>query len=60
MKKWVKELSENTSSKIIITIAGNKSDLENLRVVDNKEAEKFAKEHNAAHCIVSAKSGNGI
>ena len=41
-------------------IAGNKSDMENQRRVDPKEAERFAKEFKAEHFLVSAKSGSNI
>jgi hypothetical protein len=34
--------------------------MENNRLVDKKEAEKFAKDHNASHFTVSAKSGSNI
>lgn len=44
----------------MLTIAGNKADLEGSRKVDNAEVEKFAKQHNATHVLVSAKNGLGI
>lgn len=44
----------------MISIAGNKSDMESLRKVKKGEAEKFAAEHGFKHYTVSAKSGQGI
>ena len=41
-------------------IAGNKSDMENQRRVDHKEAEQFAKQCRSEHFLVSAKSGANI
>lgn len=60
VKKWVSELEMNAPQGIVLVIAGNKADLENQRVVNNAEVEKFAKQHNAAHFLVSAKNGMNI
>jgi GTPase SAR1 family protein len=37
VKKWVGELRENAPKGIVLTIAGNKADLENFRKVNNNE-----------------------
>ena len=61
MKKWVEELRDHANNKNIrIFIAGNKSDMENQRRVDPQEAELFAKDCQAQHFLVSAKSGANI
>ena len=61
VKKWVSELRDHANNKeIIIIIAGNKSDIETQRRVDSKEALSFAKQYNAPHFLVSAKSGANI
>ena len=60
MKKWVLELSENAAKDIMITIAGNKSDLENGWRVLKEEVEAFAKKHAANHFTVSAKNWSRI
>lgn len=60
MKKWVNELESHSPQGIILTIAGNKADLENQRKVRKEDAQKFAKSHNASHFLVSAKNGLNI
>ena len=42
-KKWVEELNEKAPANIIITLVGNKIDLEDSREVKKDEAEEFAK-----------------
>ncbi len=54
------ELEEHAQKSIVLTIAGNKADLENQRKVNNSDVEKFAKKHNANHFVVSAKNGEKI
>lgn len=50
----------NAPKGIVLTIAGNKADLETQRVVNNAEVEKYAKQHNASHFLVSAKNGMNV
>lgn len=38
MKRWIEELEQHAPKEIVLIIAGNKSDLENIRRVDKKEA----------------------
>ena len=60
VKKWTKELRKmvGDTSKICITIVGNKLDLERQgRAVDSKEAEKYATSVGATFLEVSAKTG---
>lgn len=44
----------------MISVAGNKSDMESMRKVKKSEAEKYANEHGLTHYNVSAKSGQNI
>jgi GTPase SAR1 family protein len=37
MKKWVSELEDHAPKGIILTIAGNKADLESIRKVNNND-----------------------
>lgn len=37
VRKWVSELEEHVPKGIVLTIAGNKADLENSRKVNNNE-----------------------
>ena len=53
--KWVQELRDNVS-KIEILLAGNKSDLEEERIVNLEEVEAFASKHEVTFCEVSAKN----
>ena len=42
-KKWVEELNEKAPPNIIITLVGNKIDLEDSREVSHELAEEYAK-----------------
>ena len=41
-KKWLAELQYHADSKIVVLLAGNKSDLAHLRVVSTEQAQEFA------------------
>ena len=41
-KRWIEELNEKAPAKIIITLVGNKLDLEEQRQVEKSIAEEFA------------------
>lgn len=45
---------------IVLTIVGNKSDLERDRAVSQEEAASFAQSIGAQHVSASAKTGQGI
>ena len=45
---------------ILLTIAGNKLDLERQRVVSKQEAAAYAESVGAVYCETSAKQGKGI
>ena len=57
---WYNSVKENAKPDIIFGIAGNKKDLFNLEVVDQKEAEAFCKEINASFFLTSAKENDFI
>lgn len=42
VREWVSELNKNTSGSIVLAIAGNKCDLEELREVKTEEAQSYA------------------
>ena len=42
---WINEIKESLGDEPILGIVGNKSDMEELKEVENDAAEKFAKEH---------------
>ena len=54
VKEWVSELREKASPQIILAIAGNKCDLEDLREVNKKDAEEYASQINAIFIETSA------
>ena len=60
VRKWVKELRKIVGEDISITLAGNKSDLEKMRQVDEKEVFAFTESINANHFYTSAKTDVGL
>mgnify|MGYP002034090586 FL=1 len=57
---WVRELRKMVGSEILLTIAGNKLDLERQRVVSKQEAQEYAESCGALYHETSAKLGKGI
>lgn len=57
-KLWVKELSAQENA--VITLVGNKVDLDEERAVPRDEAAAFANEVGIQHAEASAKSGQGV
>ncbi|CCW61911.1 unnamed protein product [Phytomonas sp. EM1] len=56
---WVRELSTN-SPETIITLVGNKNDLESSRRVSTEECRRYATEVGVFFTEASAKNGNGV
>lgn len=54
VKDWVTELNKNTSSTIVLAIAGNKCDLEDLREVSTDKAKEYADDIGAIFAETSA------
>jgi Ras-related protein Rab-2A len=48
------------SKDIVITLVGNKSDLDHKRVVQSSEGQEFAKEHDLLFVEASAKTAEGV
>jgi len=57
---WVRELRKMVGTDILLTIAGNKLDLERQRVVSKQEATEYAESCGALYHETSAKLGKGI
>ena len=57
---WYKEIKENGLKGATIAIAANKSDLYELRQIDDEEGEEFAKSIGAIFSATSAKNDTGI
>lgn len=60
MKKWTSELKEHADKNVVIYVAGNKCDMENLRKIPMSTVEKYSATHGVKHFNVSAKTGQGI
>ena len=60
IKKWVKELRKIVGNEITLSIAGNKTDLEKNRAVNEAEAIEYANSVGATHFHTSAKANKGL
>ncbi|OWF44692.1 ras-related protein Rab-22A-like [Mizuhopecten yessoensis] len=54
VKEWVSELRKNAAQDIVLAIAGNKCDLEDLREVPYKDVQDYAQQKNAIFIETSA------
>ena len=59
LNDWIKFIN-NIENSGIITVVGNKIDLDDRREVSNDDGEKFCKENNYEYFEVSAKDGTNI
>ncbi|KAH7276292.1 hypothetical protein KP509_39G001100 [Ceratopteris richardii] len=59
-KKWVQELQAQGSSKLVMALAGNKSDLASKRKVEAEEAQKYAEANGLFFMETSAKSAQNV
>ena len=57
---WYPQVKEKGPKEIILAVAANKSDLYELRQVDDEEGEKFAKSIGAIFASTSARNDTGI
>eukprot|EP01099_Mayorella_cantabrigiensis_P000622 TRINITY_DN1270_c0_g1_i1.p1 TRINITY_DN1270_c0_g1~~TRINITY_DN1270_c0_g1_i1.p1 ORF type:complete len:202 (-),score=45.93 TRINITY_DN1270_c0_g1_i1:616-1221(-) len=60
VKNWVKELRMMLGQDVVISIVGNKCDLERQRVVKEEEAKSYAQSVGASHYQTSAKLNKGV
>ncbi|XP_041376392.1 ras-related protein Rab-22A-like [Gigantopelta aegis] len=60
VKSWVQELKRQGSPNIVLAIAGNKSDLDDLREVRTKDAQDYANDINAIFCETSALTATNV
>ena len=58
--RWISELRSNTDERMVIILIGNKSDLEDKRVVKKEEGEEKAKEKDIAFLETSALTASNI
>lgn len=59
-KSWVKELHRQASANIVISLAGNKADLGNKRMVEYDEAQAYAEENGLLFMETSAKTALNV
>jgi Ras-related protein Rab-2A len=57
---WLNDIKTYSCDQILLTIVGNKADLQEKRQVSREEAETFAHENNFQYFETSAKSGDNI
>ena len=60
VSSWLKECREMCYKDILICLVGNKTDLEDKRVVSKEEGEKFAEDNGLIFFETSAKTGQNI
>ncbi|XP_066288862.1 ras-related protein Rab-22A-like [Branchiostoma lanceolatum] len=60
LKDWIRELKQYGADNIVLAIAGNKCDLEDLREVSTRTASEYAEENNAIFCETSAKTAHNV
>ena len=46
MTEWLKHIEKYAKENVLKFLVGNKTDLEEQRVIQKEEANKFAEEHN--------------
>lgn len=57
---WIKELKTNVDGNIIILVCGNKTDLDDQRVIESNTAQTMADGEGALYAETSATTGAGI
>jgi len=60
IKKWIYEIEKYAAENVIKIIIGNKTDLNNQRVVGKKEVEEVCQELDLVHIETSAKDSSGV
>ena len=56
LSNWLQDARENGNPDMVITLVGNKTDLDSRRTVSFEEGQKFARENNLIFMEASAKS----
>ena len=57
---WILQIKENASENVKIILFGNKSDLEDQRLINEEEGKKLAKENNINFYETSAENGANV
>ena len=57
---WIMQIKENASENVKIVLFGNKSDLEDQRIINEEEGKKFGKDNNINFYETSAENGANV
>ncbi|THD22323.1 RAB2B member RAS oncogene family [Fasciola hepatica] len=60
LTSWLEDARQHSSSNMVITLVGNKCDLDARRQVDREEGEAFAREHGLLFLETSAKTAVNV
>ncbi|TPP60802.1 putative gtpase rab2 small g protein superfamily [Fasciola gigantica] len=60
LTSWLEDARQHSSSNMVITLVGNKCDLDARRQVDREEGEAFAREHGLLFMETSAKTAVNV
>jgi len=60
LQRWVRELKHTGPENVLLTIVGNKADLNQERTVSREDAEAYAESIGAVYMEVSAKTGENM
>ena len=60
LSNWLESLTNVNKEEVIFAVVGNKTDLNDRRVVNSEDGKNYAKENGFIFAEVSAKSGEGI
>lgn len=60
LSAWLKDARENGNPDMVITLVGNKTDLDSKRTVTSEEGERFARENGLIFMEASAKSNINV
>ena len=60
INRWLDQIKNNSPEKVDILLVGNKTDLEEERVVSQEEAREFAESNEIDYIETSAKNGQNV
>ena len=60
IRSWILNITTNSDSPIKTVLVGNKTDLEDSRVIKKKEAETIAEKYQMKYYEISSKDNKGI
>ena len=60
IKDWVKDIKDSSPKTVLISLVGNKIDLEKMRVISFEEGKEYAQKNNFNFMETSAKTGVGV